>query len=317
MGVGLSIAVWLSVLMLGGPVIALPEVIPCAPAPEGMACVEGGWFIRGVDDDGHVCQQRFGKVLRQRPNARPATRVWLQTFYMDTHEVTHEAYAACIKAKGCDRRSEDGGWGPRYTDFDRPRQPITGVSWYQAEQYCRWRGKGLPTEAQWEKAARGPAGELFPWGDAPVTCERAVIKDPRLGRSCGVKKRGSAKTGRVLEVGSKPAGRYGLFDMIGNVEEWVFDWYSDDWEACGEACLGVNPKGPCAGADPCAGHTFKVVRGGSWYWGAEHGTSVHRRPHYPHNEPPERFHHFGFRCAASVEPSRAEEPDNRPGEGHL
>ena len=283
----------------------IPEVIGCAPSPEGMACVPGGWFIRGADDDTHVCKQRFGAALRKRPNARPAAKVWLQTFYIDTHEVTFAEYAACIRAKTCDLRPEDGRWGPLYSDFNRPRQSITGANWFQARQYCRSLGKELPTEAQWEKAARGADGELYPWGSAPPTCAVAVIKDPKRGRSCGVKKRGTASTGRVLEVGGKPAGRYGLYDMIGNVEEWVADWYSDDYAACGDACAGVDPKGPCAGADECPKHRFKVVRGGSWYWDASHGTGIHRRPHFPDNRAPKRFHHFGFRCAAGANEARA------------
>lgn len=284
---------------------ATPEVIPCTETPTGMACVAGGWFVRGANDDRHECKQRFGDALRQRPNARPAAKVWLQTFFIDTHEVTFAEFATCIKAKACDLRPEDGGWGPRYTDFSRPRQSITGVNWFQSQQFCRWRNKALPTEAQWEKAARGADGELYPWGSAPASCSVAVIKDPQRGRSCGVKKKGSASTGRVLEVGSKPPGRYGLYDMIGNVEEWVADWYSDDYAACGDACLGIDPNGPCAGAEHCPDHRFKVVRGGSWYWDASHGTSIHRRPHYPDNRAPKHFHHFGFRCAADPEKARA------------
>ncbi len=286
----------ISLIVIGAGAPPPPPVVACGTPPTKMACVPGGWFVRGKDDDAHVCEQRFGK-LKKHPNAKPAAKVWLQTYYLDTYEVTYADYAACIAAKGCTKRPEDGGWGPRYTDFSRPEQPITGVSWYQAEEYCRWRGKVLPTEAQWEKAARGPDGEAAPWGNAPTTCERAVIKDPKLGRSCGVEKRGSADKGRVLAVGSRPPGRYGIYDLIGNVEEWVSDWYSNDYAECGEACLGIDPQGPCAGAKTCPNHPFKVVRGGSWYWEAEHGTSWHRRPHLPENPPPKHFHHFGFRCA--------------------
>lgn len=256
--------------------------LPCKPAPEGMACVPGGWFIRGSDEG--------------PKDARPQERVWVQTFYMDLNEVTTEAYKACVARKECPKA------GPNYKDYSRPRQPIVGVSWYDAQAFCEAHGKRLPTEAEWEKAARGPAGETHPWGNAPATCERAVIKDAR-GRSCGVKKRfGSPEKGRTLEVGSRPAGRYGLFDMSGNSWEWVADWYSKSYAKCGDDCRGKNPKGPCGGADRCPKHYKKVVRGGSWYWPASHATGVYRRAHIPKNDP--YFHHFGFRCAAG--PGQAE-----------
>lgn len=282
-----------------------PPVEPCGQAPAGMACIPGGWTLRGLDTDEHTCKLRFGRA-RKRPNARPAQRIWLQTFYLDRYEVTYAQFERCIKAGDCPRRPEDGRWGPRYTDFSRPDQPITGVNWYQARAYCRAAGKDLPTEAQWEKAARGSEGELYPWGDALVSCDHAVIQD-RKGRSCGVKKRGTSSTGRVLAVGSRPAGRYGIFDLIGNVEEWVLDWYTDDYDACGEACSGIDPRGPCDGKSPCPGRVHRIVRGGSWYYDAEHATSWHRRPHFPDNRAPKRFHHFGFRCAQASKSSTSAE----------
>jgi formylglycine-generating enzyme len=267
------------------PPIRAPDgtaMVPCGRAPLGMACVEGGPFVRGTDDG--------------PANARPAARVWVQTFYMDLHEVTYAEYKACQQAKQCPRG------GPLYNDFSRPRQPIVGPTWHGAVAYCAWRGKHLPTEAQWEKAARGPDGALHPWGDEPATCERAVIKDHR-GRSCGVRKRKEApEKGRTFEVGSRPAGVYGLHDMIGNAWEWVADWAAPSYAQCGDACLGTDPRGPCDGADACPGYTQKVVRGGSWYWDRTHATGVVRRFHVPDNDP---FHHFGFRCAASVEQAEA------------
>ncbi len=282
------------------PVVTAPdgtEAVACASSPERMSCIAGGPFVRGRDEG-------------ERSNEKPQATVWLQTFYMDQYEVTYAEYKACQKAKECPRS------GPRYTDFDHPQMPIQGVSWFDALAYCEAHGKTLPTEAQWEKAARGPQGELHPWGDAPATCELAIIKDAR-GRSCGLKKAISKPdTGRPWDVGSRPVGRYELYDMVGNSWEWVHDWYSRSYDKCGEACEGVDPRGPCDGEDVCKGHSQKIVRGGSWYWDAEHGTGTYRRAHFPSNDP---FHHFGFRCAATVEqvaalPSTAPTPAPAPAE---
>ena len=262
-----------------GPGGALPVAAPCGQAPVGMACVPGGFFERGRD---------HGPA-----DERPRERVWLQTFYLDATEVTVEAWNACVASGRCaDAKT-------LYSDYSRPRQPKVGVSWYDAAGYCRAVGKHLPTEAQWEKAARGTDGRLYPWGDQPATCDRAVIMDNR-GRSCGVKKAvgRNPEKGRTWLVAQLPPNAYGLYDLSGNAEEWVADWSSESYEACGEACRGVDPRGPCAGAETCATSREKVVRGGSWYWPAENATATHRRFHVPSNRP---YHHFGFRCAAGVD----------------
>jgi sulfatase modifying factor 1 len=259
-------------------------IVACQTPPAGMACVPGGSFIRGTDDG--------------PANTRPSATIWLQTFYMDIDEVTFEQYKACKQATQCPRG------GPLYNDFSRPTQPITGVTWYGAVAFCEAQGKHLPTEAQWEKAARGPDGALYPWGDEPANCELAVIEDER-GRSCGVKKlHEHPDKGRTFEVGSRPAGIYGLRDMIGNAWEWVYDWSSESWAECGADCEGIDPRGPCQGAETCAGVETKVVRGGSWYYDATYATGAYRRTHYPENEH-SNFHHFGFRCAASPDEVKA------------
>lgn len=259
---------------------AEPAVQPClSPVPAGLACIPGGSFSRGRDDG--------------PKNEAPAAQVWLPTYYMDLTEVTFAAYQACARAGKC-RHAK-----PIYSDFNRPRQPMVLVTWHDAVAFCRVQGKHLPTEAEWEKAARGPGGELYPWGNEPVTCARAVIMDQR-GRSCGLKKQGLARladVGRTLEVPARPAYRYGLHDMIGNSWEWVADWYSESYARCGQACQGAEPKGPCGGAATCPGHKLKLLRGGSWYWDASNATGTFRRPYAPDNQPAS---HFGFRCAASA-----------------
>ena len=263
--------------------------VACAEAPAGMSCVPGGLTVRGSDEP-HPCdQQRWADPLS--PNYKPAQPIWVQTVYLDQTEVTYAAYKACVAAGKCD------AGGPAYNDFNRPTQPITGVSWFKAVKFCKAQGKHLPTEAEWEKGARGEAGEPFPWGTDAPTCERAVVQDEK-GRSCGVPKaEPHPEKGRPLEVGSRAAGRYGLFDMAGNVEEWVADWYVRFDQCKTEECGGVDPKGPCGGsATACRDLTYKVVKGGSWYWNGSHTSGFHRRMWYPSNSP---MHHFGFRCAAS------------------
>ena len=103
-------------------------------------------------------------------------------------------------------------------------------------------------------------------------------------------------------VASRPPNQYGLYDMVGNAWEWVNDFYTPSWEACGAACLGKNPKGPCDGKYPCPRMGDRSVRGGSWFWPPSHATTVYRRHHIPTNNP---YHHYGFRCAASLEEAKA------------
>ncbi len=259
-----------------------------------MACVPGGELLRGIASDPHRCLQG-GQPPSGASASVPAATIWLDTFFIDLTEVTNAAYQACVAKSSCPPARTF------YRDFREPLQPVTGMSWHDAAAYCRAVGKRLPTEAEWEKAARGSKGAATPFDDVELSCANAVLKD-RRGRSCGVKASGrDPGRGRVLPVGSRPAGRYGLFDMAGNAEEWVADWWSRNYQACGKACAGPNPKGPCAGAATCPGHSFKAVRGGSWYWPAEHATGYHRRRHFPANKPP-AMHHFGFRCAASPTP---------------
>jgi formylglycine-generating enzyme required for sulfatase activity len=259
-----------------------PTPAPCEATPQGMSCIPGGPFVRGADDGPE--------------DARPKAIVYVSTFYMDQYDVTYEQYNECIRQKKCPHAK------PNYKDFNHPRQPMNGVSWYDAVKYCEVHGKHLPTEAEWEKAARGVDGRLFPWGNEPVTCDRAVIMDAQ-GRSCGKPNNSRVpERGRPEDVGSRPAGIYGLFDMVGNSWQWVYDWYSKSYAECGPSCEGVDPKGPCDGKMGCPKMYRRVVRGGSWYWGPDMATSVYRRAHFPSNDP---FHHFGFRCAASFEEARA------------
>ena len=279
---GISFGILLLGSILSAVAATYPNMIPCEKTPKNMACIAGGPFLRGANDG--------------PPHARPQSTVWLQTFYMDKYEVTYGEYTACVKAGKCRRA------GPNYSDFDNPMQPINGINWFDAENYCRIKGKHLPTEAEWEKAARGTDGRRFPWGDGPADCKYMVFKNEK-GRSCGVPKAGKhPEKGRPEPVGSKPPNQYGIYDMAGNAYEWVADWYTKSYAKCGDACNGIDPKGPCDGKEKCPNTLHRrVVRGGSWYWGEERATTFYRRSHTPENKP---FHHFGFRCAATVGEAR-------------
>lgn len=265
---------------------------PCGGPVPGMACIPAGDFLRG---------SKSGEK-----NEQPQATIHLDAYLMDVTEVTNEAHDACVKAKKCKPVHTV------YPDFDRPRQPKAGARWYDAVDFCKAVGKHLPTEAEWEKAARGTDGRRYPWGEEVATCDLAVIMDKR-GRSCGVPQKSSAPDrGRTFEVASRPPNQYGLYDMSGNAWEWVNDYYSESYAACGDACLGKNPKGPCGGVSPCDKHGDRVVRGGSWFWTAPLATTTYRRHHVPSNNP---YHHYGFRCAASLEEAtalRAAAPQDTP-----
>jgi len=243
----------------------------CNTPPEGMVCVPGGYFIMGEEGEGEEGEGYF------KPH-----RIYVRSFYIDKYEVTNEEFSKCIEAGFCSQPI-------KYKGFTSPEQPALPVTWYNAEGYCRWAGKRLPTEAEWEKAAKGPEGGKYPWGNNPPDCSKAAYRDCNLQAT--------------KPVGSYPPNGYGIYDMAGNSYEWVKDWYApciDGCEkACGENCLKENPAGPCDGQAPCEGFTMKVLKGGSWYWGSEALATSWRRPMPPLSG----VHRLGFRCAKDIDNS--------------
>jgi formylglycine-generating enzyme required for sulfatase activity len=194
---------------------------------------------------------------------------------MDQFEVTVARYAAFLKATGNVNPPEE------WETIDPEKNadlPVVGVDWQDAASYCRWAGKRLPTEAEWERAARGNDERKYPWGNDAASAERARFARPY--------KNPVYKDG-VARVGSYPKGAspFGIYDLAGNVWEWVNDWYADSFRRDDVR----NPRGPENG-------TRKIVRGGGWYDQADRIAATKRM----YADPAQRSDDIGFRCAADA-----------------
>ncbi|HWO24829.1 MAG TPA: SUMF1/EgtB/PvdO family nonheme iron enzyme [Kofleriaceae bacterium] len=255
-----------------------------------------------------------GKLLMGSPDGvgdageRPQHEVTLAGYCIDKLEVTVKEYEACVVAKGCPAaprtvhqdgilRVELERYSLLCNGDDRLDHPINCVDWAQAVAYCRWAGKRLPTEAEWEYAARGASGQTYPWGNDPPSAgslnacgAECVAMRARIPGSAGhsSEKMYEASDGweTTAPVGSFPAGAspFGVLDMAGNVAEWTADWYADYSK---EAV--TDPRGAQVGET-------RVCRGSGWNSSAAGSSSAafrfSRRPHY-------RLSGVGFRCAAS------------------
>ncbi len=264
-------------LVIGATAVAAPA---SAPAPEGMLLVAGGTFTMGADTGGEE-------------DEHPAHKVTLKSFWLDRTEVTNEAYAECVKAKVC--RPKSPVIAKKYPRFNGPRHPVNGVSWDDAVAYCRWKGKRLPREAEFERAVRGDDGRRFPWGNEPPTHERTVFG----GRPS------------TEPVGTHPTGRgpYGHDDLAGNVWEWMLDDY--DPFAYRRPTAGEGKPGTCpeimatqnklraqgkqgfTGSNPIPTGCDKNIRGGAYNY-PHYGLRSTNRIHHPGRF---RIPMLGFRCA--------------------
>jgi formylglycine-generating enzyme required for sulfatase activity len=262
-----------------------------------MALIKGGTFSMGAD--------------KEMPDEAPAHEVSVDAFWMDRREVSVEEFSKFVAATGYQTDAERFGWSGVFkretgewervdgADWRRPEgpdstaaapdEPVCQVSWHDAEAYARWMGKRLPTEAEWEYAARGGlARKRYAWGDElrpgghPVANwwqgrfpERDTGEDGFKGRA---------------PVGSFAPNGYGLFDVAGNVWEWCADWYAGDYY---EASARNNPMGPGAGDE-------RVIRGGSWMC-AENFCSNYRVASRSHAAPDSGLDNLGFRCARDAQ----------------
>ena len=232
---------------------------PVAALETPMVAIPEGLFAMGFDG------------TQALEDERPLHRVWVDTFSMDVHEVTTAQYASFLAATN---RPAPWQW-EMVNPTQHSDRPVIGVDWADAAAYCRWKGKRLPTEAEWEKAARGTDGRLYPWGNQVPTNEFANFA---LGARFSYSQ--VLMPVRMYEQGKSP---YGLYQMAGNVYEWVQDWYATSYY---ETSPDRNPQGPELGQ-------FKVLRGGSWSDLPKYLLTYGR-----FKLPPEtRNSYTGFRCA--------------------
>ena len=228
----------------------------------GMVSIPAGEFVMGrtrlTSDD--KTNMRPHVLLDDRPDRK----VWLDAYSLDAHEVTNQQYAEFVKATA---RRPPHHWLNGVCPAAEDDFPVFNVSWDDGDAYCRWAGKRLPTEAEWERAARsGKEGLDYPWGDKT---------DPKNARY-------------NVQAGPGPVMKYapndfGLYDMAGNVSEWCADWFDREYYKSAET---RNPKGPATGL-------YKVIRGGAWSDGPRRLTVFYRNWVRPNQRTP----NIGFRCA--------------------
>ena len=286
-----------------------------------MIRIEGGCFKMGTDnpppappgmdeDSDKLCVKGRGNSLEcfgVYEDEMPAHEVCLDPYEIDVHEVTFWAFQKCAQTLICqpsDLGSDVDFWGPQ--------RPATGVEWAAAKSFCEWIGRRLPTEAEWEYAARGTDGRTYPWGEEQPECGRLAMR-------LGIEKDACDRFG-TKNVGSYPTDKsaFGLLDMGGNVREWVEDYYHPGYYLTLQNVRTNNPTGPTGPLqvlvntvddDPQSEAIYlsepqRVVRGGTWLYSEP--TTSYRTTNRRGVEESPRTHGelitIGFRCARSIEP---------------
>jgi len=290
-----------STLGVTSAIVTPPELAPIligATEPEGMVYIPAGTLMMGSEDG--------------RDDEKPVHEVYLDAFYMDAFEVTVAQFKEFVLATGYATDAEKEGWSykwngkkweqTKYINWrhdaegkligsDKMNHPVIHVSWNDAKAFAQWKSKRLPTEAEWEYAARcGSKGYKYSWGNGnPVGKKGGNIADESFKR---VFKDSTIWEGNddsfvfIAPVGSFEPNEFGLYDMTGNVWEWCEDWYDEKYyEACYKRGLARNPKGPENG-------TRRVLRGGAWYSDQD----VVRCANRDRSAPTNRSNIVGFRC---------------------
>jgi len=251
-------------ILPGQPGDAAPSTPELDPVP--MITIPAGEFLMGNPEG------------TGRADEWPQRSVYLDAFVIDQVEVTNERYMRFVKATGHRTPPNPYGIGPLQSLTGIEHLPVVQTTWYDAKTYCSWAKKRLPTEAEWEKAARGTDGRLYPWGNDPPTPKRANFD----------REWEDEKT--LHPVGSLPSGDspYGVKDMAGNAREWVSDWYDADYY---QHAPDRNPQGPDKKG------VVRSIRGGSWHSPASDLTTAARgRGGFAL-----QTHGTGFRCARTLD----------------
>jgi len=238
--------------------------------PEGMVLIPGGVYIMGSHKSLIELDpvDLFNTDRHALGPENPAHNVEIDPYFIDIFEVTHGAYMGFVKATNAKK--------PRFWDdpnFNKNNQPVVGISWKEAQSYCKWKGGRLPTEAEWEKASRGKRSVSYPWGNEMPDSTKLNFNE---------------ELQKTAPIGSYESGKsdYGIHDLSGNVAEWTYDWHLAEFYVFSSK---KNPVGPEKGH-------YKVIRGGNWRNNLESINMTYRNATVPSI----RSNSLGFRCAQST-----------------
>ena len=261
----------------------LPAVAQTA-APEGIVLIPAGKFWMGRAFS--IFLDTGDLLARDKIDDRPANNIYLVAFYIDKYEITNTDYARFVEAT---HARPPWHWLEGLIPKGEEKFPVANVNWYEATDYCKWAGKRLPTEAEWEKAARGGLDRAhYAWGDDTIdkNDELGLLAPQVALRNTATPVPATLGRPRANPVGSFAPNGFGLYDMIGNVMEWTNDWYDNNYYPF---MPKQNPRGPDTGR-------YKSVRGAGYADQGGHG--MEKLVGYRNfSDPDTRMTTIGFRCA--------------------